>query len=111
MQWPVYYHPEAEAELAALPATERAAIGHAVEKLQSQGPALGHPHSSAIKISIHLRELRPRSGRSRWRVFYQQLGTAFVIGAIGPEANVSQHRFKRAVSAAERRIDEVKDDN
>lgn len=111
MLWPVVYHPEAETELHALPTKEQAAIGHAVEKLESEGPNLGHPHSSAIKIAINLRELRPRSGRCRWRAFYRQVGPTFVIGGIGPEANVNQRAFRKAVTVAEQRINEVKDDD
>jgi len=110
VSWPVFYHPNAETELHALPVKEQVAVGHAVEKLESAGPNLGHPHSSAVKIAINLRELRPRGGRCRWRAFYRQVGPAFVIAAIGPEANVNQRLFRKAVAVAEQRIDEVKDD-
>ena len=110
MPWLVVYHPEAADELQRLPTTERVAIGHAVEKLESEGPNLRHPHSSAVKIAVSLRELRPRGGRSRWRAFYRQVGSAFIIGAIGPEADVDARNFRKAVVAAEQRIDEVKDD-
>jgi hypothetical protein len=108
--WLVAYHPEAETELHALPAREQVAISHAVEKLECIGPNLGHPHSSDVKIAINLRELRPRAGRSRYRAFYRQVGPAYVIGSIGPEANVNQREFRKAVAAAEQRIDEVKGD-
>ncbi|GAB3815327.1 hypothetical protein GCM10027605_62430 [Micromonospora zhanjiangensis] len=109
VSWLVVYHPEAETELRVLPATEQVAIGHVVEKLEAVGPNLGHPHSSQVKIALNLRELRPRAGRCRWRAFYRQVGPAYVVGAIGPEANVNQRAFRRAVVAAEQRIDEVKD--
>jgi hypothetical protein len=33
----------------------------------------------------------------------------FVIGAIGPEAQVSPPKFRKAVIEAERRLDEVKE--
>jgi hypothetical protein len=108
--WLVVYHPEAAAELQDLPASERVAIGHAVEKLESAGPRLGHPHSSSVRTAVSLRELRPRGGRSPWRAFYSRVGSAFVIGAIGPEADVDAKRFRKAVNAAERRIDEVKEE-
>ncbi|MDG4835831.1 type II toxin-antitoxin system RelE/ParE family toxin [Micromonospora sp. WMMD967] len=103
----VLFHPEAATELQAIPALEQTAIGHAVEKLESLGPNLGYPHSSKIRVADKLRELRPRGGRSPWRVFYAQVGEAFVVGAIGPEASVSQRNFTRAVAAAERRIKNV----
>ncbi|MCG5464008.1 type II toxin-antitoxin system RelE/ParE family toxin [Micromonospora sp. MED01] len=105
--WPVFFHPEAVTELRAIAAIEQAAIGHAVEKLESLGPNLGYPHSSKIRTADNLRELRPRGGRSRWRVFYTQVVGAFVVGAVGPEASVSQRNFARAVAAAERRIKDV----
>jgi hypothetical protein len=107
--WTVAYHPDAETELGALPAAERTAVAHAVEKLQALGPTLGHPHSGAVVSAVSLRELRPRAGRSRWRAFYRQIGQAFVIGAVGPEAEVDRQGFRRAVVAAERRLDEVKE--
>jgi hypothetical protein len=107
--WIVLYHPEAQAELLALPANEQVAIGHAVEKLEALGPALPYPHSSAVVSAVSLRELRPRGGRSRWRAFYRQIGPAFVIGAIGPEAQVNARKFRKAVDEAVRRLDEVKE--
>ncbi|MFV2018922.1 type II toxin-antitoxin system RelE/ParE family toxin [Micromonospora sp. LOL_023] len=110
MSWPLFYHPKAEAELKELPVRERVAIRHVADKLQAIGPNLGHPHSSDIKIASNLRELRPRAGRSRWRAFYRQVGPAYVVGAIGPEANVNQRAFRKAVTAAEQRIDEVEDE-
>lgn len=108
--WPVFYHPEAEAELKKLPTNEQVAVNHAVEKLEAVGPNLGHPHSSDVRGANKLRELRPRAGRCRWRAFYRGIGPNFVVGAIGPEANVNQRGFKKAVAAAEQRIDEVEDD-
>ncbi|MBO4163244.1 type II toxin-antitoxin system RelE/ParE family toxin [Micromonospora antibiotica] len=109
MSWPVFYHPEAETELHALPTTKQAAIGHVVEKLESQGVNLGYPHSSSIKTANGLRELRPRGGRSQWRAIYGQAGAAFIVGAIDPEASVNQRRFNRAVPAAEQRIKDIED--
>lgn len=110
VSWSVLYHPEAETELNALPVNEQVAIGHAAEKLEALGPNLGYPHSSAVKTAYNLRELRPRGGRSRWRAFYGQVGTAFVIGSIGPEASVNQRKFNRAVTVAEQRIKDLGDE-
>ncbi|MGF7238250.1 MAG: hypothetical protein ACQSGP_25295 [Frankia sp.] len=45
--WRVLYHPAAAAERAKLPANERSAMSHAVEKLEALGPSLSYPHSSA----------------------------------------------------------------
>jgi hypothetical protein len=73
--WAVVFHPEAEAELAALPLKERVAVMHAVEKLTAVGPALPFPHQSNVKGAEGLRELRPRGGRSQWRPLYGRLET------------------------------------
>jgi hypothetical protein len=103
--WQVVYHPEAAAELKDLPAPEQVAIQHAIDKLKVHGPGLGHPHSSAVRSAANLRELRPRGGRSPWRALYRQVGEVFVIGAVGPEADVHPRKFRRAVAAAQRRLD------
>jgi hypothetical protein len=51
-----------------------------------------------------------RAGNSPWRAFYRQFGQQFVIGAIGPEADNDPKGFKKAVRAAEERLDEVEED-
>jgi hypothetical protein len=90
----VLWHPEADAEQAAIAdAGERVVIQNAREKLETAGPRLGAPHSSAIQgtAGAGLRELRPRGGRSRWRPIYRQVGSdTFVILAVGPEAQIDQ---------------------
>lgn len=103
------FHPEAEAELDALPTKERVAVMHAVEKLAAVGPALPFPHQSKVKGAEGLRELRPRGGRSQWRALYGRVGDAFVIAAVGPEALVNPRGFRRAVIAATKRLDEVEE--
>lgn len=97
--------PEAEAELETLPDGERMAMLNALEKLQVLGLVLGAPHSSQVK-GTSLRELRPRQGRSPWRAFYKRVGELLVIGAIGPEALHNRQGFSRAITAAEKRINE-----
>ena len=85
MAWTVLVHPDAKIELSKVPARERVAIDAALEKLRVVGPALGFPHSSAVRGSSGgVRELRPWQGRSAWRAFYRQTGPALVVGAIGP---------------------------
>src|SRR6266536_2157433 len=76
--WEVRFHPVATEELARLPPRERAAMINAVEKLTAFGPTLPFPHSSAIQGTEHMRELRPRAGRSPWRAFYRRLGDVLV---------------------------------
>ena len=101
----VEVHPEAEEELQALPAAERAAMQHAFETLEVYGDQLPFPHSSRVKgAAAQLRELRPRAGRSLWRAFYRRVVGSLVIGAIGPEARVDPRGFGRAIRAAEARL-------
>ncbi|SBW22926.1 hypothetical protein FDG2_3317 [Candidatus Protofrankia californiensis] len=110
MVWQVLVHPDADVELNKIPARERTAVATALDKLRAIGPALGHPHTSDIKTAQRLRELRPRQGRSPWRVFYRQIGPALVVGAIGPEADTDPKGFARAVRSAEQRLDDVEAD-
>lgn len=103
----VEFHPEAKKEFVALPERERSAILAAVGKLAVEGAALGFPSSSAVRGADRLRELRPRAGRSRWRVFYRQIGQMMWVGAIGPESQVDRLGFARAVRSAERRLEDL----
>ena len=108
--WPVRYHPKARAEADAVPTQERKAIDNAVDKLASLGPLLPFPHSSKVHGRPRrgsLRELRPRAGRSPWRCIYERVGDAFVIGAVGPEAQKDKAGFERAVSVAKARLAEI----
>jgi hypothetical protein len=96
----------ADEERRALSVEERAAMNAAIEKLRAVGARLPFPHQSQVKSARRLRELRPRAGRSPWRAFYRQVGpTTFVIAAIGPEAAVDPRGFRRAIIAAEDRLD------
>ena len=107
--WAVVFHPAADKEIAALPATDRVAVLHAAEKLAALGPALPHPHQSDVRGGAGLRGLRPRAGRCRFRPLYGRVGDAFVILAIGPEALVDRRGFDRAVRDAGRRLAEVEE--
>jgi hypothetical protein len=102
----IVYCPEARDELLTLPPAERKALLAAVEKLETLADRLRFPHSSAVKgAGATLRELRPRGGRSPWRVFYRRVGNRMVIGAIGPEAESDPRGFRRSVAAALDRIE------
>lgn len=80
---------------------------NAFDKLEAAADQLGFPHSSNVEGAERLRGLRPRSGRSPWRAFYRRIGDTMVIGAIGPEANNDQRRFRAAVQAAMDRLAQV----
>jgi hypothetical protein len=100
----VRWHPRAAAEYAAIAdVKERVAIQHAREKLEAEGPRLRFPHQSAARggEGQGLRELRPRRGRSRCRPIFRRVKPdAFVILAVGPEAQIDQRAFRAAVSRA-----------
>ena len=104
----VHWHPDAEAERdVSEPARERTAMLNAGHKLEAAGPRLGHPHSSAVQgeAGRGFRELRPRAGRSRWRPIYRQVtSTAFVIFAVGPEAQIDRRGFDAAVARGAERF-------
>jgi hypothetical protein len=110
MAWTVLVHPDAEEELNDLPTGERVAVDTVIDKLCAVGPRLTFPHSSNVQTADNLRELRPRQGRCRWRAFYRQIGNAFVVGSIGPEASVDPRGFRRCVIVAEKRLDELEED-
>lgn len=98
----------AREELLGLPAAERRAVMTAVAKLEAFGDRLGAPHTSQVKGSrAGIRELRPRSGRSPWRVLYRRVADAMVILAVGPEAVHDRRGFDRAVRVAEERLKEI----
>jgi hypothetical protein len=107
----VLWHPAADAERAAISdASERKAIQHTREKLETLGPHLGAPHTSAIKggDGSGMRELRPRAGRSRWRPIYRRIQPhTFVILAIAPEAQIDKRRFDQKVASARQRFEEL----
>jgi hypothetical protein len=108
--WDVVYLPEAESERLVLPKAERNALIHAVEKLETFGPDLGYPHTSAVQGFAGLRELRPRAGRSPWRALYRRVGDVFVIAAVGPEAQSNPRGFQRAARHASARLAEITED-
>jgi hypothetical protein len=83
---------------------------NAIDKLAVFGPALPFPHCSGIQGTGHLRELRPRAGRSPWRAFYRRLGDVLVVAAIGPDAEADKRKFDRAVAAAITRLAELEEE-
>jgi hypothetical protein len=110
MTWVVRVHDAALEELKTVPRRDVVAIANAMQKLEALGPALPHPHSSAVLQADRIRELRPRAGNCAWRAFYRQIGGTFVIAAIGPEAE-DRRGFARAVADAEARLKEIEEDD
>ncbi|MGH3694366.1 MAG: type II toxin-antitoxin system RelE/ParE family toxin [Pseudonocardiaceae bacterium] len=108
--WSVVYLEEVQLELAGLPKVERNAVIRAVEKLETFGPQLGYPHTSAVRGYAGLRELRPRAGRSPWRALYRRVGEVFVVAAIGPEAQSDPRGFDQATRRAGARLEKLEED-
>jgi hypothetical protein len=48
-------------------------------------------------------------GRSRVRPLYQRFADTFVVGAIGPEAQVNPRRFDQAIRLATSRLAEIEE--
>jgi len=67
-----------------------------------------YAHQTEVRDGGGLRELPRRAGRSPLRASYRRLGKAFVIVAIGPEAEVDKRGFQRAVSLSNKRLSVVK---
>ena len=107
----IVWHPEFQREWEELFRTEPRegnAVLHAIAILTVHEGRIGFPHSSAVRSpnASSLRELRPRRGRSRFRVLYTHLGSRCTLLALAPEATVDQRRFSAAVARAQRRASE-----
>jgi hypothetical protein len=99
---------QASEEIAKLPASEQNAVAHALDKLEAVGDRLGYPHTSAVLgTADDLRELRPRAGRSPWRVLYRRVGEALVLAAVAPEAQRDSRGFARGMRRAADRLAEL----
>jgi hypothetical protein len=91
---------------------ERLAIQNVVEKLEAMGIRLGYPHSSDVrgtKRSKHgkkmtLRELRPRRGRSPWRLLYRRIGDTMVVAAVAPDGEDDPAGYDDAIVRAQERL-------
>ena len=104
--WRVEYLLAAELERDKLPARERVAVTHAVEKLEALGPDLPFPHAGAVRATRGLRELRPRGGHCPWRPLYIREDDSFLIAAIGPDGGSDPGGFAQACQRALERLAE-----
>lgn len=111
MDQPPLIHPALARELEHLrdhDGREYRAVAHAIRVLWTTGAQLGFPYTSAIRTSgnITLRELRPRRGRSRYRVLYAPRHPAPILLALAPEASHNPRGFQRSVGEAIDRLAE-----
>jgi hypothetical protein len=113
---PPIRHPAFARELALLGRSdtgEARAVEHAIVILQTSGPRLGFPHTSAVRTPgrVSLRELRPRRGRSRHRVLFAPRGGGTVLLALAPEATHDRRGFRRAIGDAHDRLAEFDEEH
>ena len=102
--------PAFDVEVAALTRSDRRAaeaVRHAVQVLAQAEGRIGYPWTSAVRGASGLRELRPRSGRSRHRVLYRRHGEAILLLALAPEASADPRGFAQAVGHAQDRADRI----
>jgi len=60
-----------------LPETDRVEIGQTLRLVQQEGPAVGMPFTE--QVTGEKGAVRVRVGRTRWRIFFTQLGRELVI--------------------------------
>jgi hypothetical protein len=89
----VIYDPDAVHEFVTVVKSKEGhrSILNAVRKLRELGERLEPPHTKPLQggEAAGLRELRPKQGRSDWRVIYRRAGSVYVILAIDRHANFS----------------------
>lgn len=80
-----------------------AAVYKRVGLLQEKGVSLGHPHSSAIKISKYaMRELRIQSGKKQLRVFYAFAPTRNAVLLLGGDKTGKKKFYEEFVPKADK---------
>lgn len=99
------WHPEAEAEFAKVrDRRERFAIHTAVDKVRRNGPKMCAPHRKQVQGVDGLHSLRPKGGRSVWRVLYACSGERrYLMLAVTRTPRVSPRAFRSGVEKACRR--------
>lgn len=94
---------EFDAWLADLTAPEQAAVVNVVAKLEILGVALPFPHSSAVEgATEHIRELRPKAGRSPLRAFYAFDPQRQAVLLIGGDKSGDPKFYRHMIPIAER---------
>jgi phage-related protein len=101
-EYVVQYHSRAVRDLGEIrDRGEKRAIYTVVDKLSRIGQKLTGPHCAYVQGKRGLYELRPRSGRSRWRPLYVAVDELhFTVLVIAPEARIDPSGFKAAVERA-----------
>lgn len=104
-----YFHTQAALDLETIrDRAERASIHRAVAMLSQNGHRMAMPHARKITGADGICELRPKSGRSRWRPLYAAADDGlFVVLVIAPEARVDGNGFRRAVEKAQKLMAEL----
>jgi hypothetical protein len=108
MTWKVEYTDEFEAWWESLTDTEQISVAASVKLLETRGPNLGHPHSSAINGSRHgrMRELRTQRGGRPFRTLYAFDPRRMAILLIGGDKTGEDRWYEVYVPLADKLYDE-----
>jgi hypothetical protein len=93
---------EFEAWFLALADRDAEAVARAVGLLEQKGVTLGFPHSSGIKGSLAMRELRVQSGGRPLRVFYAFDPLRRAVLLLGGDKTGNPRFYEALVPRAER---------
>lgn len=99
------WHPEAEAELAKVrDMKQRIAIHTVIDQVRRNGPKVCSPHRRQVQGAAGLHSLRPKGGRSIWRVLYACSGERrYMLLAVTRTSRVSPRVFRTSIEKACRR--------
>lgn len=82
---------------------EEEELDFVIRLLDLLGVKLGHPHSSALKACRHpLRELRPKKGKSPFRVIYAFDPRRDAVLLIGGDKRRDKKLYERLIQDAEK---------
>lgn len=108
MSWEVEYTDEFGQWWSSLSEAEQESLSASVQLLEERGPALGHPHSSAIHSSKHghMRELRTQHRGQPYRTLYAFDPRRMAILLIGGDKTGNERWYEVHVPIADQLYDE-----
>jgi hypothetical protein len=108
MEWEIEGTAEFEAWYDALPLRAAEMVSMAIDMLQTRGPSLGFPTSSAVLGSRHghMRELRVDHARSHFRILYAFDPRRSAILLLGGDKKGDRRWYEENVRRADRLYDE-----
>jgi len=103
--WTVSWHKDADLKLHKLPVPERVAMLHAVDKPKASGRGCPTHTKAASAVSKGAASYARAVAAAAGGRSTSANGDAFVIGAVGPEAQVDQRGFDKAARDALARLE------